>query len=195
MAEQLQQLIDKIKEEGVKAAEDRSAEIEREAKARAAEIVSKANKDAGNILAEAKRRTETLEESMKTAVRQAGRDFLLSVRQELDRMLKKLIAEEVKKSLSSDTVAHLAAELIKDAGKTGVILSVTAERAKEAEKYFIARLSEEARKGVTLRPSDEAGAGFLISYDSGRSFFDLSDEALIEYIRSSVSSRLADILK
>ena len=75
---QLQELIDKIKKDGVASAENASAAIIAEAEKKAAQIVADAEAKAENILKSAKTETERMEKSSKDAIAQAGRNLLIS---------------------------------------------------------------------------------------------------------------------
>ena len=84
MAEELKNLIEKIHQEGVKAAEDKASDIENEAKRQAKAIVERAEKEAKDVIAEAKGKIAEMEGSGKVSLKQAGRDLLLSLRKEIN---------------------------------------------------------------------------------------------------------------
>lgn len=84
---QLKELIEKIKSEGVKTAEEQSAEIIREAEKKAAEIVAKAESDAAAMRERIKNEAAQFEASGKEALRQAGRDLIIATRKSLEKLL------------------------------------------------------------------------------------------------------------
>jgi len=63
------------------------------------------------------------------------------------------------------------------------------------EKTLLNELKEEIRKGITLKPSDSITAGLVISYDSGKSYYDFTDEALANYISVHLKPKLRDMLE
>ncbi len=198
MAEDLKGLIEKIHEEGVKAAENKAKDIESEAKLRAQAIVDKAEKNAEKIIAEAKNEVARIEKSGEASLKQAGRNIIISLKKEIESLLNKLITLEVREELSPQVMTKILATLIKnykDKEKADVIVSLGKEDLKKMEKGFLKKLKNEVKKGITLKARDDIRAGFVISYDSGRSHYDFTDKALTEYIGLYLRPKLRDILK
>ena len=102
MAEDIKTLIEKINEEGVKAAQEKAKEIEGRAREAAAEILEKARLEAKKIIDESRDRASKMEEKEKALLAQAGRDLLLSLRQEINAMLHKLIISEARTALTPE---------------------------------------------------------------------------------------------
>jgi len=198
MAEDIKALIEKINQEGVLAAETKAKEIEDKAKAAADEIFKKAREQADKTLKEAKEEIVRMREKEKSLLKQAGRDLLLVLRQEINAMLDKLINTQVKEALSSDNLPKILSKVIQgacSAEKGEVIVSLNKEDLKSLEAAFLSKLKEETKKKILLKAADEIRAGFVISYDSGKSQFDFSDKALAEYIGTFLKPKLKDILQ
>jgi len=198
MAEDLKGLIEKIHEEGVKAAEDKAKEIEGAAEQKARAIVDKAEKKAEKLIAEARREVARIEKSGEASLKQAGRNTIISIRKEIESLLDKLIMLEVRGELTPEAMTGYIAALIKghrDKEKADIVVTLGAEDLKKIEKGFLKKLKEEAGKGITLKPRDDIQAGFVISYDSGRSHYDFTDKALAEHIGLYLRPKLRDILK
>ncbi len=195
MAEEIKDLIEKIQEEGVRVAEDKAREIEDTARGKADEIIKKARAEAERITAAAKEQVARMQESSKTLLKQAGRDLILNLRKEIDAMLDKLIVSGIRQALSPEELAKILTTLIKDySGKENIIISLKKEDQEKLEKGFLGALAQEARKKVILRPSEDIQAGFIISYDNGKSSYDFTDEAMAEYIGSALKPKLKEIL-
>jgi len=197
MAEDIKGLIEKIQQEGIKAAQDQARKIQEEAEHKAKEIIAKAKIEAENIILAAKEDSAKIEESTKASIRQAGRDVLLSLRKEINAMLDKLIAQRLREALSPQELSKIIAELIKhykDKTDTEVIVSLQKEDLEKLEKGFLGDLREEIKKKIVLNPSEDIQAGFIISYDAGKSHFDFTDKALVEYIGSYIRPKLNQIL-
>ncbi len=186
MAEELKDLIEKINEEGIKAAED---------KARA--IIAKAEREAETLKIEAKERIAKAEESMRASLKQAARDTILSLKKEINAMLDGLITSHIHKALTAEETGRLILSILKEitAGrKEETIISLKKEEAEKIQKAVLSELREEVKKGIVLRPSDDIRAGFKISYDNGKSYYDFTDKALAEYIAAYIRPKLAEIL-
>ena len=196
MAEELKALIEKIQEEGVKTAEEKARAIETEARAAAAKILEDAKREAAELTQKAKARIAKDEEASRASLKQAGRDLLIELRKEISAMLDRIITSHVHKALSAEEMAKLIAALAKDVSHKdgGIIVSMKKEDLDKIERAFLASLRDELKKGLTLKPRDDISAGFVISYDGGRSYYDFTDKALAKYISASLRPRLAEIL-
>lgn len=198
MAETLKELIDKIQQEGVKAAEEKVKRIEEEARRQAEAILEKATKEAKAITEKAHEESRKMEEAGKAALKQAARDLLLTLRSEIMAALERLTVTEVRKALTGDALIKIITALIKDTvGKEPgkVVISLNKDDIENLEKGFLGKLGDEIRRGITLRPTEEIRGGFLISYDSGKSYFDFSDNSLAEYLAIHLKPALANFLK
>ena len=85
MSEDLQGLLEKINRDGVEKAEAKAAEIIADAKAKAAEIVKTAKEEAERAKAEAKTVADDFAARADETVKQAARDTVLKVREEIGR--------------------------------------------------------------------------------------------------------------
>ncbi len=197
MAEDLKALIEKIHEEGVKAAEDKAKEIESEAERRARAIVDKAEKKAQKIIADANSEAERTAKSTEASLRQAARDAIIALKKDIQAVLDRLIALEVRKELTPETVAKAISALIKDSKDkevSDIVVSLGREDLKRIEEGLLKKLKDVSEKGITLKARDDIQAGFVISYDSGRSQYDFTDKALAEYIGRYLRPKLRDLL-
>ena len=197
MAEEIKSLIEKIQQDGIKVAEEKAKEIEDQAKKEADLILQNARAGAERLLSEAKDNLAKMEQSQKALLAQAGRDLLLTLKKEINAMLERLILQEIQGSITPEVMADILGQIIKEQAKLGkedIIVTLKKEDLDKLEKNFLARLKEEAKKGIVLKPSEEVRTGFLISFDNAKSYFDFSDQALSEYIGAYLKPKLAELL-
>jgi len=198
MSQDIKDLIQKIQEEGLQAAEDKARAIEEKAKEEAAAILEKAKLEAEKIIAEAKEKIEKEEAASVASLRQAGRNLLLSLRQEIDAMVEKLLVSSVRQAFSPEELVKTISALIKESVKQGegaIVVSLNKDDLHKIEKAILSELKEEAKKGLTLKAFGDISGGFIISFDSGKSHFDFTDKALAEYLGQYLRPRLVEILK
>jgi len=198
MAEELKELIEKIQLEGIKAAEDKASAIEAEARKRADEIVAGAKAEASRLVSEAREQIGRLEDGSKSSVKQAVRDAMLSLRSEIALTLERVVAGRVHKALDAEDLARILITIVKGCsgeGKGKIVVSLKKEDMEKVEKALFSELGDAARKGITLKSTADIHGGFLISYDSGKSYFDFSDRALAEYLAARLKAPLGDIVK
>src|SRR3989338_6306552 len=115
MSQQVQELIDKIKTEGLQAADQKAREIEERAKRNAQGILNEANKRAQDLLLEAEEEIQKKQEASRTALRQASRDTLLSLKKEVQKLLHKVIAAQVADALTPDKLSDIIAQVTHEA--------------------------------------------------------------------------------
>ena len=158
METQLQEIIDQIKRDGVETAEAEAEAILNSAKAEAAKIISDAQAQADKLLANAKNENDRMVKSSEDAIRQAGRNLLISFRESVVRELKAIVSENVNTAYSSDGFVKLIMKVVEgwadkpDAEDVSVILN--SGDLKSLEDTLLAELNARALKGVTLKASD-----------------------------------------
>lgn len=196
MPEELKTLIEKIKQEGVEAGQKKAVDIERAAKERAEEVLRKARTVAKRLREEAQEKIKQEEAASRAGLQQAGRDLLLSVRQQITATLDRLVAEEARKALTAEVMAELITHLVKEAkvSEGGIEVALNKHDAKKLEEGVLAHLQKELKSDIVLKEDEDIGGGFVISFDAGRSHFDFSDKALAEHLGTYLRPKLAGLL-
>ncbi|MDO8873046.1 MAG: hypothetical protein Q7V05_10005 [Methanoregula sp.] len=198
MAEEIRDLIEKINQEGIRAAEEKAQNIEAAAKQRADDILAQAKLEAEEMIAAAKDRIFCEDEKEKTLLAHAGRDLLLSLRTEINAMLGRIVVSELQQALTPEALSRLLLEVARNysAGESSdITVLLNKEDMETLEKNFMYKLREETKKKIILRPAEEISGGFTISFDSGKSCYDFSDKALAEYIGTYLKPKLNQILQ
>lgn len=198
MAEDIQGLIEKIKREGIQAAEVLAHDIEVQAKQNASGIIEKAKQEAEKIMEEAKEKSVRTEKNTQALLTQAARDLILGFKKEINNILNKIIAVEIKPVLGGEQIAELIFTLIKDyaqAEKQGLVITLPKADQENLQQYLFSRLKEEVKKGITIKTNDDIQVGFRISYDAGKSYYDFTGQSLIDYLSARVKPKLAELFK
>ncbi|MCD4780216.1 MAG: hypothetical protein K8S27_06695 [Candidatus Omnitrophica bacterium] len=198
MAQQIQQLIDRIKEEGVHAAEQKAVQLEKESQQQARQIIEDARNQAEKMIADAREDIEKLQQASHMALQQSARDMLLTLKKELQAVLQHIVARDVRDTLSVENMMRVIQSLVESesAQAQGEIELVLNESDVKALKDgFLARLQKEIKNNIVIKSADDIHKGFNISFDQGRSSFDFSDESLAEYLGAFLNNQLALIIK
>jgi V/A-type H+-transporting ATPase subunit E len=194
---QLKELIEKIKTDGVKNAEDKAAEILRSAEIKSAEIIDNANKKALDIKENAISEANRTEQSGREALKQAGRDLLLDVKGQINEIFLSLLKSGTAESLSGSALTDGIASIIKnwqgDLKDLSVLISET--QLKAIEKELKSKLADEIKKGLEVKPFKGATAGFRVSEKDGKAFFDFTDDVLADFLSRYLNASLAETLK
>ena len=199
MEVQLQELIEQIKNDGVAVAEAEAKAIVEAAKNDAEKIIKDAQTQADKILTSAKAETDRITKSSEDAIRQAGRNLLISFRESVTRELKTIIGENVAAVYSSEMLAQLIMCVVEnwankpDAEDIAVILN--AEDLKKVEESLFAALKEKMLSGVTLKTNDNFDGGFRIAVNDGGAYYDYSAEAVVDMLSNYLNPKVTELLK
>jgi len=201
MAERLKELLEKINQEGIQQAEENKRTIESKAQADAVKIIEDAKAEAKRIIENAKTQAKKTKESSEIAIKQAARDLILALKDEVKKILNKIIAADTKRSISSEKeLSSILGDLIekyveKDGASSDIKVLLKKEDLEKLKSSFISKLKESLAGGIEFKPSPNIKAGFSISFDKGKSFFDFTDESLQEALNSYLNPELARLLK
>ena len=196
---QLQELIDKIKKDGVTAAEKESARIIAESEKKADAIIADAQTKAAEIIKSAQSETKKMEKASEEAIIQAGRNMLLSFKDALLGELDGLIKTGTEKTLSKDVLKKLIPDTVKiwaknsNASELSVLLSEKDLKALEAS--LKTALKVEIKKGLEIKPDKTLNAGFRIGVKNGAAFYDYSAESLSEMFSAYLNPKVAALMK
>ncbi len=200
MEEKLKELLEKINREGVKQAEEKARAIELKAKDDAEKILIDAKKQAQRIVEEAKAEAKKREETTEIVLKQAFRDLILSLKDEIRKIFDKIISAETTKAMSHEYMAVILGSLIekfveKDGKSSDIKILLKNEDLQELKNTFIFELKEKIKNGIEFKPSPNINAGFSISFDKGKSFFDFTDEGLTEALCAYLNPELTKLIK
>ncbi len=198
MDTQLQELLERIKSEGVAEGEKIAERITREAEAEANRVVAEARETAETRESQARERAERLEEASVEAIRHASRDLLLTLRQQIVRTYETIIAKDFGAALSAELLQKVITELVQtwvrdSRGKVEILLSE--ENLAACREHFDAALSAELRSGVEINPSPDVSSGFRVVERDGSTYFDFTEQGIAEHLAALLSPRIGQILR
>jgi len=196
---QLQELIDKIKKDGIESASAESARLKQEAEAEAARIIAAAQKEAAEIVSRGKADAERSEKAGVAALEQASRNLILTFKGEIQTLLDKLVAQETASAFSEDTFKNALPEILKawasKSGSDALDLLLPAGELKKLQSWFNEKLTAEIKKGVELKSDRNLGAGFRIANKDGSAYYDFSAESVAQLLSAYLNPRIGEILK
>jgi len=196
---QLQELIDKIKKDGVASAESSAQKIIAEAEKRAASIVSEAEAKAEGIIKNAKAETQRMEKASEDAITQAGRNLIISFRDGINKELSAIVNEQTEKAFDKDLLKKLIPETVKawvantDASDVSVLLPTKDLKALEAG--FKTALKSQISKGLEIKGDASLSAGFKIGSKSGGAYYDFSAEEVAGLFSAYLNPKTTELMK
>ncbi len=198
MSQQLQGLIDRIKSEGVDAAQQKALEIERDAKQKAKQVIDDASLQAQKMTIQAKEEIKKMQEATNIALKQSARDTMIAVKQEIHNALEKIINKQFKDTLTADQTVKIIESLVVNGlskEHSADIRIVLGDSYQEVKESLLAKLQKQMKQPIRIESSSDIARGFTISFDGGRSFFDVTDESLSKYLSSGLSHDMASVFK
>ena len=195
----LQELLDKIKKDGVEVAEGEAKAIVDSAKAEAEKIISDAKAKAEKIISDAKAENEKIVRSGEDAITQAGRNLLISFRQSVATELSTVVGEKVNAVYSSDAIAETIAKVVENWSKNpntdNLSVILNSGDLEKFEATLLSALKSKMLDGVTLKPNDNFDGGFRIAVNNGAAYYDYSAEAVTEMLSNYLSPKVTELLK
>jgi V/A-type H+-transporting ATPase subunit E len=195
---QLQELIEKIKKEGIESAQVDAAKLKADAAVEAKRIIDDAKKQADAIAAQANADRARSEKAGVAAVEQASRNLILAFKGEVQALLDKIVKDAVSSSYSAEVVKDVLPDVIKNwAAKNTDSLVVTLSEGdlQKIDGGFKAQLAKQLKGGVDLTVGKTLDAGFHIVEKDGSAFYDFSAEAVAALLSAYLNPKLAESLK
>jgi V/A-type H+-transporting ATPase subunit E len=194
----LNELIEKIKQDGIAATHAETARIKADAEADAKRIIEEAKKEAVATVAKAKETIEQDEKASILALEQASRNLILAFKGEIQSILDNLTAKAVASSYSADVIKEILPDLIKNWAdkKTDSLTVLLSEedlnKLTDASKTMIVSALKE---GVEIKTAKKLDRGFHIVEKDGSAFYDFSAESVAAMLSVYLNPKLAEILK
>ena len=199
MAEQLQELIERINREGVESAEKKAHDIISQAEEQAKQTIDAAENKAKEITEQTESDAKRTTESAEKAIQQSFRNVMLSLKEEIRKYFNGILSSEIRDALSKDKLSEIILAVAKKCadqirGETEVKILVSPGDAKKLSEDLLSRFKKEVGAGLTIKPVPTIDAGFMISFDGGESSYDFTDRGLQELLSTYISTELKEII-
>jgi len=199
---QVQELINKIKKDGIESASEEAARIKLDAETEAKRIIEAAQKSAAEVSAQGKLDAERFEKAGIAALQQASRNLILVFKEEVQALLDALVANQLDQSYNEDALKTIIPELVKSwsanpsaGGMDSLAVLLPEASLTKLQSFFKTKLAAELKQGVELKSDRNLASGFRIANKDGSAYYDFSAESVAETLCAYLNPRLAEILK
>lgn len=195
---QLQELVEKIKKDGVESAEARAAEIIKAAEDQAAAVLKKARDEAEAIITQGKAEASRSEKAGVDAIRQAARNLLIAFRDGLTAELDALVKTETVRAYDTELLKKVIPAVVQgwaSSGSESIDVLLGEKNAAALSSNLQAALKAELAKGLTIRSDAGLDGGFRIGTRDGAAYYDFSADSVAELFSAYLNPKVAEILK
>ena len=188
----LQELTDRLYNDGLSKGREEGARLLEEARKQAEDIVAQARKQAEDIVSEAHRQADDYSQKVTSDLKMAASQSLQATKKDIENLIiGNFAGEEVRKSLSS---ADFVKEVLKTVAQkftaeesSDLALVLPASLQAELEPFVKGELASLLGKGVDATFSKKINGGFNIGPKDGGYFISMTDdtfnELITEYLR------------
>ena len=199
MQNKLQELTDKLYNEGLSKGRQEGEEILAKAKVQADEMIAKAQAEAAQIVAAAQKQAEEIRTKTASDVKMASSQSLAATKKDIETLVVgKMTDEAVKKALSSadfvkDLIKAVAEKFTTD-GPVDLALVLPESLKKDLEPFVTKELAKILGAGVEANFSKKVSGGFQIGPKDGGYFVSFTqetfDQLISEYLRPTTKKLL-----
>jgi V/A-type H+-transporting ATPase subunit E len=199
MQNKLQELTDKLYNEGLSKGKQEGEELLAKAKVQADDIITKAQAEAERILAAAQKQAEEIKTKTASDVKMAASQSIAATKKDIETLIVgKMTGEAVKKALSSaDFIKELiqaVAEKFTTDGPVDLNLVLPESLKNDLEPFATKELAKILGAGVEASFSKKVAGGFQIGPKDGGYFVSFTEETfnqlISEYLRPATKKLL-----
>ncbi|ASB49743.1 V-type ATP synthase subunit E [Alkalitalea saponilacus] len=199
MQTKIQELTEKIYNEGVEKARQEAEAIINEAKEKAASLEEDARKSAESIVKEAEEKAETLKKHVDSELKMSINQAVAALKQDLASLVTmKAVQPGVKELFNNmDFLQEVVVQMVKGwAEKESVDIKVvlSEKNQRELEKHFKNQLADELNKGLELAFSDGVKSGFKVGPADGSYQISFSDQDFINFFKTYLRPKTSELL-
>ena len=199
MQNKLQELTDRLYNEGLSKGKQEGEELLAKAKVQAEEIVAKAQAEAAQIVAAAQKQAEEIKTKTTSDLKMASSQSLAATKKDIETLIvAKMTNEAVKSALTSaefvKEVIKAVAEKFNTDGPVDLALVLPESLKKDLQPFVTAELTKILGAGVEASFSKKVSGGFQIGPKDGGYFISFTEatftELISEYLRPTTKKLL-----
>ena len=198
MEMQLNNLIEKIKQDGVEQAKRTADDIIQQAERSRKSIIAEAKQQAESIIKEAENNADNLKDNADKAIGQAVRDAVLSLKQEVKKIFEDILTKDIQATLTEDFLEKLVIKFIDAWGKdkdAGLEIVLNPQDKDGLGNLLISRLKHRLHKGITVKVNPNINKGLYIGLEGSNVYYDFTDQAILEILKQYLRPFILKIIE
>jgi len=201
MSNKLQELTDKIYQEGVARGNEEAENIIENAKKEANDILSKARKEAETIKSDAEKKAKETAETTESEIKLSAKQAISALKQEITNVISETtIRNEVSDALKDkEFVQKIIATTLQNwdkdkQGNLNLQALVTEAQEKEILNYFKAKTKELLDSGLEIKAGKHISAGFQIAPTDGGYKVSFTDDDFANFFKEYLRPKMIELL-
>ena len=199
MTTKLQDLTNKVYNEGVQKANEEAESILKEAKEKAAAIENKAKEDAEKMKADAQKEAEEMKKHMESEMKMAIDQSVAALKQDVANLVTMQAVQPTTKELFSDKkfLGSLIQKVVEgwvNRGEGDISVILPDADKKEMENYFKNELASQLNKEVKIDFSNDVKAGFKIGPADGSYVISFTEQDFNNFFQTYLRPKTRELL-
>ncbi|MCK3684488.1 V-type ATP synthase subunit E [Maribellus sp. YY47] len=199
MADRIEEITQKIYNEGVVKAREDARIIISEATSKAAEMVNEAKRQEAEIIGKAQQNAEEIKKKTEVELQLAARQFISALKQKINGLIttqqtENQIKEAFKDQAFIKEIILTTVQNWKQDDGADLLVLLPEKKRKELAAFFDAKAMEVMNKSVEVRVDPQIESGFRISPKNGSYFISFTDTDFINYFKRYLRERTQRLL-
>ena len=201
MQNKLQELTEKIYQEGISKGNAEAEVIISNAKKEAESIITEARKEAENILKAAKKKSEEIKINGEAELKLSSKQAINSIKQQLTDLINGSVVNPVVSDAFNDKtfITKIIEVAVKNwnsssTGNQGIRLLVPEKEEKSLKEYFSKSAKDLLDKGLEIKAEGSVKSGFQISPKDGGYKISFTESDFINFFKQYLRPKLTELL-
>lgn len=191
----LENLIAKLKQEGIEAAQKEAAAIIQRANEEANTILNKAQAEAQQIISAAKQEAQKLQNNAEAAIRQAARDTVLVTKENLSRLFDRVFTTAIAHQLRPNFLIELIRKVVETNLGQKLEFTVSPADCEQLQQLLLQEVNADLKDVIVLKPERSISAGFRVRRIDENLYYDLTDESIAAFLKEYLNPAIRQILE
>lgn len=197
MDQKLQELTEKLYQEGVSRGNQEAEKIISDARSQAKEIIEKAKSDAEAIIKDSEKKSAELSKNTHSELQLASGQLLSALQQEVTNLVSGKIIEQSVKPATDDIkfIQQLMLTAVQNWVSTQDVQVVVSEKDKKAIEDFFSNLTkQQLDKGIKIETANNIKAGFHIGPSDGSYKVSFTQEDFMNFFKEFIRPKVVELL-
>lgn len=197
MDQKLQELTEKLYQEGVSKGNQQADELIAKARQKADELIAEAEARAKAIVAEAEQKAADMEKNTRSELQMASKQVVSALEQEVVNLVNGTIVSDAVQTATSDKAFMqkvILAAVTNWAKTEDLLVAVNPSETKELEAYFASNAKELLTNGVKIESANNIKTGFQIGPADGSFKVSFTSDDFVDFFKEFIRPKLVELL-